>query len=315
MKTKENNRGITLVALVVTIVVLLILAGVSINLVIGQNGIITKAQEAKEKYEQVAINEEIERNKLYNEIVEYLDDNTSTEEDVEPLAVNVKNTGRGESTATVTVEVTNEKPEGSDVTVSYYIKLSSDTDDNYQQKHTGKDLSYTFTDLSYSSSYTIKIEVTDASGRTATTTTTAGTWCFLAGTQVLTESGMKNIEDIEIGEKVYAINMENNQKELKEVTELFRGTTDEVYELTIGDEVIKTTPKHQFYVVDKGWVRAYDLQEGDRIDAKDNESLVITKIEHKFLEEPVPVYNLTVEGYHNYLITQYELLVHNAGSK
>ena len=43
MKTKENN-GITLVALVVTIVVLLILAGVTINLVLGENGLITQAK-------------------------------------------------------------------------------------------------------------------------------------------------------------------------------------------------------------------------------------------------------------------------------
>lgn len=41
---KHNNSGITLVALVVTIVVLLILAGVSINLVIGQNGLIARAK-------------------------------------------------------------------------------------------------------------------------------------------------------------------------------------------------------------------------------------------------------------------------------
>ena len=45
----KNKKGITLVALVVTIVVLLILAGVSINLVLGDNGIINKAKEAKEK--------------------------------------------------------------------------------------------------------------------------------------------------------------------------------------------------------------------------------------------------------------------------
>ena len=43
----KRERGITLIALVVTIVVLLILAGVSLNLVLGNNGIITKAQDAK----------------------------------------------------------------------------------------------------------------------------------------------------------------------------------------------------------------------------------------------------------------------------
>ena len=45
----NNKKGITLIALVVTIVVLLILAGVSINLVLGNNGIIAKAKEAKTK--------------------------------------------------------------------------------------------------------------------------------------------------------------------------------------------------------------------------------------------------------------------------
>ena len=46
MKTKET-RGITLITLAVTIVVLLILAGVSINTVVGDNGIIKKAQDRK----------------------------------------------------------------------------------------------------------------------------------------------------------------------------------------------------------------------------------------------------------------------------
>ena len=46
---KEKQKGITLVALVVTIVVLLILAAVSINLVLGENGLISNAKEAREK--------------------------------------------------------------------------------------------------------------------------------------------------------------------------------------------------------------------------------------------------------------------------
>ena len=48
-KSKKETNGITLIALVVTIVILLILAGVSINLVLGPNGIITRAQEAAQK--------------------------------------------------------------------------------------------------------------------------------------------------------------------------------------------------------------------------------------------------------------------------
>ena len=53
----KKNKGITLVALVVTIVVLLILAGVSINLVLGNNGIIAKAQDAKTKSAEASQND------------------------------------------------------------------------------------------------------------------------------------------------------------------------------------------------------------------------------------------------------------------
>ena len=45
----RKNRGITLIALVVTIIVLLILAGVSINMLTGQNGILNRAKEAKDE--------------------------------------------------------------------------------------------------------------------------------------------------------------------------------------------------------------------------------------------------------------------------
>ena len=43
----RQNKGITLIALVVTIVVLLILAGITINLILGDEGIFRKAQEAE----------------------------------------------------------------------------------------------------------------------------------------------------------------------------------------------------------------------------------------------------------------------------
>ncbi len=54
---RKNQSGITLVALVVTIVVLLILAGVSINLVLGENGLITQAKEAREQTKYAEANE------------------------------------------------------------------------------------------------------------------------------------------------------------------------------------------------------------------------------------------------------------------
>ena len=65
---KNSEKAITLIALVVTIIVLIILAGVSISLVLGDNGIITKAREAKTNYQTVAQNEKTSLNELYDEM-------------------------------------------------------------------------------------------------------------------------------------------------------------------------------------------------------------------------------------------------------
>ena len=65
----KNNKAITLIALVVTIIVLIILAGVSISLVLGDNGIIEKAKEAKQNTEHAKIEEEMQ----VNETVDYLE--------------------------------------------------------------------------------------------------------------------------------------------------------------------------------------------------------------------------------------------------
>ena len=75
MKHKERriqeNKGITLIALVVTIVVLIILATISINAVLGQNGIIGKAKQAKESYEKSVKAEDTAMQELANEMAEY----------------------------------------------------------------------------------------------------------------------------------------------------------------------------------------------------------------------------------------------------
>ena len=55
---KKQEKGITLIALVITIVILLILAGVSLNLVVGNEGILTRGKEAGDKYGKQSENEQ-----------------------------------------------------------------------------------------------------------------------------------------------------------------------------------------------------------------------------------------------------------------
>ncbi len=74
-KLMKGNEGITLVALVVTIVVLLILAGISLNLVLGQNGIISRAQDARNQTAEGKANTEKAINALTDEMEAYVKEN------------------------------------------------------------------------------------------------------------------------------------------------------------------------------------------------------------------------------------------------
>lgn len=59
MKRLKDERGITLIALVVTIVVLIILAGISISVILGENGLVAKAKRAATQTEEAVANEEM----------------------------------------------------------------------------------------------------------------------------------------------------------------------------------------------------------------------------------------------------------------
>ena len=82
---KNMNKGITLIALVITIIVLLILAGVSIATLTGENGILTRAQDAKVETRGAAVEEIVELWKIENEMNEYNNSNESPKSETELL--------------------------------------------------------------------------------------------------------------------------------------------------------------------------------------------------------------------------------------
>ena len=136
-------------------------------------------------------------------------------------------------------------------------------------------------------------------------------FCFVAGTKVKTKNGFKNIEDIKIGEKVYSFNLDNNEIELKEVLELIHSSAKDTYKLTIGGKTVEMTSKHQVYIVDKGWTRAYNIKIGDMMLSASGDKVKITNIEHIKYDEPIDTYNLAVEDNSNYFVTDIQVLVHN----
>ena len=100
----KNARGITLIALVITIIVLLILAGVSIAMLTGENGVLTKATEAKSQTEIAQEKEEIQMAYAAakaNKVEQVADDVTATELNTELDKLNSEGTASGSGTLTV----------------------------------------------------------------------------------------------------------------------------------------------------------------------------------------------------------------------
>ena len=120
----KKNKGITLVALVVTIVVLLILAGVSINLVLGNNGIIAKAKDAETKSAEASQNDLKGMNGLVSEMEGALAGNGST-----GSGNGNGNTGSGNNFVTKNTEVT--YPDGK-VWIPEGFRISRDSAEKVQ---------------------------------------------------------------------------------------------------------------------------------------------------------------------------------------
>ena len=74
VNTNKSQRGITLIALVITIIILIILAAITINAVFGENGLILRAQESKFKTEVSGIKDLIDVKRLEIEASNYLNE-------------------------------------------------------------------------------------------------------------------------------------------------------------------------------------------------------------------------------------------------
>ena len=125
MKTKNKRnylkeKGITLIALVVTIVVLLILAGVSINAVFGQDGIIQKAKDSQNKMDEATQNDLDSINELNNWIDGKI--NGSSGGDDKPQTSDLPSTDK---TTPYYPDTTFTKLEGTDLSNGLVIKDTS----------------------------------------------------------------------------------------------------------------------------------------------------------------------------------------------
>jgi RHS repeat-associated protein len=139
---------------------------------------------------------------------------------------------------------------------------------------------------------------------------------FDADTEVWTEEGIKHILGLEIGDKVWAYNEETGELELQDIVHLIQREGDyQLIELSVGDETIKTTANHPFYVKaieSWEWKNASELKAGDIVKDQQGNGLAVVAINTKLHNGKV--FNLTVDNVHTYLVGKQGVVAHNAGS-
>lgn len=135
-------------------------------------------------------------------------------------------------------------------------------------------------------------------------------YCFVAGTTVLTSTGSIAIENICQGDYVWAWDEATGDIALKPVVQLFVNQATELVHVTVNGEEIICTNEHPFYSPVKGWTDACKLRAGDILVTVNGEYVVVEKIQHEILESPISVYNFEVEDYHTYYVGN-SVLVHN----
>ena len=141
------------------------------------------------------------------------------------------------------------------------------------------------------------------------------TFCFVAGTTVLTTLGKKAIETIQVGDTIPCVDHITGEAAEKKVISTSVNKVDRLIELDINGEIIQCTETHPFQVKGKGWVNAADLKPYDLVYTKDWKLVGVHSVNLIELDEPVEVFNFEVEDSHTYFVGDLGVLVHNGSCR
>ena len=136
--------------------------------------------------------------------------------------------------------------------------------------------------------------------------------CFVAGTMILTASGLVAIENIKAVYKVISTYPETMKTSQKTVLETYIREVTTLVHLTVNGEEIVTTVDHPFYVKNQGFIKAGELIVGDELLDVNGNVLLVENFDVELTDEPTKVYNFQVEVFHTYHVGELGVLVHNA---
>lgn len=137
--------------------------------------------------------------------------------------------------------------------------------------------------------------------------------CFLAGTEVFTFNGLKEIEMLTVGDTVWTYNPYDENVELSVVEEIHSSYSIGYVDLFFGKQKVSVTSSHPLYSLDiNDWRIVRELKVGEKLKTS-NGHVILSDIQ--IVKDKVKVYNITVSGNHNYFVSEMLVLVHNKNIK
>ena len=133
--------------------------------------------------------------------------------------------------------------------------------------------------------------------------------CFVKGTLVSTENGLRAIETLKKGELVWSRDESSGETQLKPIKQTFEKYATTLALTFSNGETIETTREHPFYVVGRGFVKAGELGIGSSIVTRAGPSVQVVSVE---AGDAQTVYNFEVADFHTYFVGQGEVWVHNS---
>ena len=131
--------------------------------------------------------------------------------------------------------------------------------------------------------------------------------CFLPGTLVWTDIGLRPIEQLQAGDRVLTCNPQTGVISHQSVMTTTVRPAEETTRLRLPGEDIVSTNGHPVWVIGKGWQMAKNVKAGDKLHG-------IRGVVEVEAVEPGPgseVYNLIVDGVHNYFVGRRGVLAHD----
>jgi RHS repeat-associated protein len=138
----------------------------------------------------------------------------------------------------------------------------------------------------------------------------AGCSSFAPGTLVAAKDGPKRIEDIRIGDQVWAKDGETQARGLYPVIAEVQRTTEGLIRIDLDMSAILSTPEHPYWVAGVGWVRADEIKVGQELISRSGKRHTVSGVAP--LEEVTTVHNIAVDEAHSYFVGSAAVLVHNA---